>query len=486
MSHGNEDKKRAPGLQRNIGLMAAVNIIISVMIGSGIFVSPTAALRYSGSIGFCLVVWAACGFVSLLGALCFAELGTVVPRSGAEYAYLFEAFAKQNKFWGPLPAFLLSWVFVLVLRPAEIAVIVLTFAEYSIQPLVPVLGMTHMSVHDLEKVIKLIALLGLGIITYINLSSVKLYVRINNIFSVCKVIACLIVIGGGIYQLAIGKTENLQSGFKGTTTNLGHIALAFYNGLWAYDGWSSVTTVTEEIKCPEKNIPRSIMIGVPIITGLYVFMNLAYMTVLTPHEMMTAPAVAVEFGNRVLGPMSCLIPLGVALSTFGCALSVQFGVTRLCFVAGREGHFLEPMSYIHVKRSTPGPAVALQGIITFMFIVVGDIEALIEFASFLIWVAYGSAFVALLVLRRTHPDIPRPYKVPIIIPIFALFVAIFLSVMPIISEPSIKYLAALAFIFSGIAVYTPFVYHKIRPRWMNKFTYLLQCLFEAAPPPKEL
>lgn len=74
----------------------------------------------------------------------------------------------------------------------------------------------------------------IGIITYINLSSVKLYVRINNIFSVCKVIACLIIIGGGIYQLAIGKTENLQSGFKGTTTNLGHIALAFYNGLWAY------------------------------------------------------------------------------------------------------------------------------------------------------------------------------------------------------------------------------------------------------------
>lgn len=98
-----------------------------------------------------------------LGALCFAELGTVVPRSGAEYAYLFEAFSKQNKFWGPLPAFLLSWVFVLVLRPAEIAVIVLTFAEYSIQPLMPVLGMTDMSFNDQQKVIKLIALLGLGI-----------------------------------------------------------------------------------------------------------------------------------------------------------------------------------------------------------------------------------------------------------------------------------------------------------------------------------
>jgi solute carrier family 7 (L-type amino acid transporter), member 9/15 len=91
-----------------------------------------------------------------------------------------------------------------------------------------------------------------GLITYINLVSVKLYVKINNIFGVCKVFACLIVICGGIYELAIGNTQNLTSGFKGTNWNFGYIALAFYSGLWSYDGWSSVTTITEEIKSPEK------------------------------------------------------------------------------------------------------------------------------------------------------------------------------------------------------------------------------------------
>lgn len=96
-----------------------------------------------------------------------------------------------------------------------------------------------------------ILLLFTGLITYINLVSVKLYVKINNIFGVCKVIACLIVIIGGIYELSIGNTANLSSGFKGTTTNPCFIALAFYNGLWAYDGWSAVTTITEEIKRPE-------------------------------------------------------------------------------------------------------------------------------------------------------------------------------------------------------------------------------------------
>lgn len=100
------------GLKREMGLIAAINVILGVMIGSGIFISPQAALEYSGSIGACLVVWIACGVISLLGALCFAELGCLVPRSGAEYVYLIEAFAKTNKFWGPLPSFVCAWVYV--------------------------------------------------------------------------------------------------------------------------------------------------------------------------------------------------------------------------------------------------------------------------------------------------------------------------------------------------------------------------------------
>lgn len=102
------------------------------------------------------------------------------------------------------------------------------------------------------------------------------------------------------------------------------------------------------------------MIAVPIITTLYVFMNLAYMIVLSPAQMFQSDAVAVDFGHSVLGSFDFLIPLGVSLATFGCALSIQFGVTRLCFVAAREGHFLETMSYIHHKKRTPGPAVVLQ------------------------------------------------------------------------------------------------------------------------------
>jgi L-type amino acid transporter 9 len=159
----NKNKGENVGLKREMGLVAAVNVILNVMIGSGIFVSPQDALKYSGSIGACLMVWTICGIISLVGALCFAELGSVVPKSGAEYAYLMEAFGKRGgRFFGPLPAFVCAWIYVMILRPAEIAIILLTFSEYSIQPFHAILGLTSLSPEANGHLIKIVATLTLG------------------------------------------------------------------------------------------------------------------------------------------------------------------------------------------------------------------------------------------------------------------------------------------------------------------------------------
>lgn len=406
-----------------------------------------------------LIVWAICGLLSLLGALAFAELSAVVPRSGAEYAYFTDAFTPLHRYAGQIPAFICSWVYVMVLRPAEVAVVTLTFSEYLVQPFLPHLqGLNH---DDLRMLKTLIALLALGLITYINLTSVKLYVKVQNVLTISKVLACFLVIGGGSWWLIQGKTELLQDPFKGTTTSPGSIALAFYSGLWAYDGWTSAAIVTEEVKRPEKNILRSILIAVPAITVLYVSMNLMYMSVLTIPEMVSAPAVAVLWADRALPSwMGFAIPLGVAISTLGCALSIQFGVSRLCFVAGREGHVPRVFSFVHVEKMTPAAAVAFQGMLAFLCTMTGDILALIEFASFLTWVFYGTTMVALLILRRTKPDVHRPYAVPIVIPWIVIVISIFLAVMPIVHDPSPKYLFALMFILSGIVVYHVYVFKK--------------------------
>ncbi|XP_046391371.1 b(0,+)-type amino acid transporter 1-like [Ischnura elegans] len=488
-------------LKRELGLFSAVNLIVGVMIGSGIFVSPTSALQRSGSVGMCLVIWVVCGFISLLGALAFAELGTVVPRSGAEYAYFQEAFAgggiaggggkiqtgKTAK-WGPLPAFLCSWIYVLALRPAEIAVIILTFSEYSIRPFLPDGPKVEVeeSFFCEQTATKLMAIVAVGLMTYINIVSVKLYVKVQNVFTVCKLLVCFAVIVGGLYELCIGNVQHLSKGFEGTTTSPGDYALAFYSGLWAYDGWSTVTVVTEEIKRPEVNIPRSIAIGVPLVTLVYCLMNLSYMTVLSIPEMINAPAVAVVFGDKILGVMTFIIPLGVALSTFGCALGIQFSVTRLCFVAGREGHMLQALSYVHMKRFTPAPAVILQGLLTALFIVGGNIVELIDFASFLVWIFYGGAMVALLVLRRTKPEVHRPYKVPIVIPIFILIVALYLAIIPIVTDPSAKYLFAVFLIAIGVAVYVLFVQKKRKLPCIDSLTRNIQLLMEVVPSEKQL
>ncbi|XP_011315270.1 b(0,+)-type amino acid transporter 1-like [Fopius arisanus] len=471
-----EKSEKKIELKRELGLFSAINFILAVMIGSGIFVSPTSALERSGSVGFCLIVWASCGILSLLGALAFAELSTVVPRSGAEYAYFIEAYGPLHKYFGNLPAFICSWVYVVILRPAEVAVIILTFAEYSIQPFHEFLpkGITPETMGTVKK---LIALLALGLITYINLTSVKLFVKVQNIFVICKVAACLIVIGGGIYWLAMGNTKLLNNPFAGTTRSPGNIALAFYSGLWAYDGWSSAAIVTEEIKRPEVNILRSIAIAVPIITILYVSMNLVYMSALSIPEMIAAPAVALTWAERVLPTwLGISIPLGVAISTFGCALSLQFGVSRLCYVAGREGHVPRVFSFIHVTKMTPAAAVVFQGFLACACVLAGDITTLIEFATFLIWIFYGLAMGALLIMRKTKPHADRPYRVPTAVVWLVLLLAIFLSVMPIIAEPSWKYLFALVFILLGVAVYHSYVFKKRTSRIMRKFTHITQLM----------
>jgi L-type amino acid transporter 9 len=401
--------------------------------------------------------------------LAFAELGTVIPRSGAEYAYFMDSFGPLHKFWGHLPSFIYSWVMIIVIKPAEVAVIILTFSEYLCQPILDLLCVNSADAN--ERLTKTVALVALGIITFINVSSVKFYVKVQNIFGAFKVFACLIVIFGGIYELVKGNTSNLSKGFEGTKYSPKSIALAFYSGLWAYDGWSAVTVVTEEIKRPEVNIPRSIAISVPIVTGLYVFMNMAYMTVLSIPEMTTAKAVAVTFGERVLGPFAFLIPLGVACATFGCALSIQFGVTRVCYVAGQDGLMIKSLSFVHFKRLTPSPAVVSQGVLSFIFIILGDIVQLIEVLSFLIWIFYGMAMVSLLVLRKTKKHAHRPYRVPTWIAVFILLVAIYLSVTPIVTDPSPKYLFALAFILLGVLVYYWIIYKKNTPKsTMSKYT----------------
>lgn len=198
-------------------------------------------------------------------------------------------------------------------------------------------------------------------------------------------------------------------------------------------------------------------------------------------EMIQSEAVAVTFGNRILGIFAWIMPLSVTISTFGSANGTLFAAGRLCFAASREGHLLDILSFVHVRRLTPAPGLIFHSIIAGAMVLYGTIDSLIDFFSFTAWIFYGGAMLALITMRYTKPNYPRPYKVPIIIPIIVLVISTYLVIGPIIDKPQIEYLYTISFILIGLMMYWPFVRWRMHPQFMNKVTIFLQMLFEVVP-----
>ncbi|CAN9506918.1 unnamed protein product [Ophioblennius macclurei] len=465
-----KDKTKITVLQRDIGLVSGICLIVGTMIGSGIFISPKSVLLYTGAVGPCLIVWAACGVLAAVGALCYAELGTMITKSGGEYAYLSEAFH-------PVIAYLFSWTTVMVLKPSSFAIITMSLAEYASVPFYS--GCTPPLV-----VTKCLAAAAMLLIASFNCFSVKLASYVQNFFTAAKLLIILIIVIAGIVLLAQGNTENLANAFDSPSLSFGSVGLAFYNGLWAYEGWNQLNFITEELKNPSRNLPLAIIIGIPLVSVCYVMINFAYFSVLTPNELLVSQAVAVSFGDKVLYPMSWIVPLFVAFSTFGAANGSCFTAGRLAYVAGRQGHTVEILSYISVKHFTPAPALIFNTILALIYIIPADINTLINYFSFAQWGFYGLTTLALIVMRFTRKDLHRPLKVPIILPIIMVVMSCYLVVAPIIDKPEMEYLYCAIFILSGLVLYIPFVHMKVR--WANRIiepiTVHLQLLLEVIPP----
>ncbi|XP_004600760.1 B(0,+)-type amino acid transporter 1 [Sorex araneus] len=457
-------------LQKEVGLLSGICIIVGTIIGSGIFVSPKSVLSNTEAVGPCLIIWAACGVLATLGALCFAELGTMITKSGGEYPYLMEAF-------GPIPAYLFSWTSLFVIKPTSFAIICLSFSEYVSAPF-------YSGCKPPDLVVKCLAAAAILLITAVNAFSVRLGSYVQNVFTAAKLVIVAIIIISGLVLLAQGNTKNFENSFEGANLNMGSIGLAFYNGLWAYDGWNQLNYITEELKNPFRNLPLAIIIGIPLVAVCYVLMNVSYFTVMTATELLQSQAVAVTFGDRVLYPASWVVPLFVAFSTIGAANGSCFTAGRLVYVAGREGHMLQVLSYISVRRLTPAPAIIFCGIIAIIYIIPGDINSLVNYFSFAAWLFYGMTVLGLIVMRFTRKDLERPIKVPIVIPILVTLVSVYLVLAPIISEPAWEYLYCVIFILSGLIFYVLFVHYKFA--WAQKIskplTMHLQMLMEVAPP----
>uniref|UniRef100_A0A3Q3MR67 Solute carrier family 7 member 9 n=1 Tax=Mastacembelus armatus TaxID=205130 RepID=A0A3Q3MR67_9TELE len=434
-----------------VGLLSGVCLIVGTMIGSGIFISPKAVLLYSGAVGPCLLIWAACGVLASLGALCYAELGTMITKSGGEYSYLMEAF-------GPIVAYLYSWASIMVLKPSSFAIITLSFAEYATTPFYS--GCTPPVI-----VTKCLATVAIVIIVTVNCLSVKLASYVQNFFTAAKLFIIFAIVVAGIVLLTQGNTENLSNAFNGTSSSFGAIGLLLDTSL---------------------NMPLAIIIAIPLVSVCYVLVNIAYFTVMTTSEVLLSPAVAVTFGDRVFYPLSWIVPLFVVFSTFGAANGSCFAGGRLAYVSGRQGHMVKILSYISLKRYTPSPALIFNGVLSFFYIIPADINGLINYFSFAVWVFYGLTTLSLIVMRFTRKELDRPVKVPIVIAGLIVIMSCYLVLAPVIENPELEYLYCAIFIFSGLLLYYPFVHLKVSwaQRIMRPITMHLQLLMEVVPPEK--
>ncbi|KAM4543191.1 b(0,+)-type amino acid transporter 1 [Odontesthes bonariensis] len=467
-----DEKAQKLSLKRDVGLMGAVSLIAGTMIGSGIFMSPQTVLYSIGSPGASLVVWASCGLLVIMVSFCYAELGTCIKESGGEYVYIL-------KTSGPVVAFMLVFSSVLFVRPAGVAGISLSFAQYVVAPF-------YAECAPPVVLVKCVAAAAIIALAIVNCMNVRFSMSVQVFFMVAKLLALTLIIVGGVVVFFRGNTENFEDSFEGTNVGVSSIGIAFYQGLWSYDGWNTLNYLTEELKRPEVNLPRALLIAIFLVTGLYLLVNVSYLTVMTPKELMSSNAVAVTWGNKVFGSWGWIMSVAAALSAFGSLNGTFFSGGRVCFVAAREGHMPDILSMAHVHRLTPSPALIFTTAVSLVVLIPGDFQSIVNFFSFTAWFFYAITLSGLLYLKIKKPELPRPYSVPIILPILVLIVAVFLVLAPIIDDPQIEYLYVTLFILSGAVVYVPFIHYKLCPGLLTKLTTFLQLFLEVAPAEKNL
>ncbi|XP_033122751.1 large neutral amino acids transporter small subunit 2-like [Anneissia japonica] len=291
------------------------------------------------------------------------------------------------------------------------------------------------------------------------------------------------------FFLFIGNIENFEGSFDNTITDPGKIALAIYGGLFAYGGWNYLNYVTEELKDPEKNLPRAIILSVPVVIIIYVLANIAYFTAMSPEELLLSNAVAVTFGDKLLGPMAWIMPISVALSTFGGVNGLLLTGSRIYFVGARQGHLPDAIAMISVKYKTPTPSLVLTCFLSLMYLLSPNIITLINYFSFVTWTATGTSIAALLYLRWKEPNMPRPVEVNLLLPISFLLACVFLVIMGIYAAP-MDTLIGIIITLSGVPVYLLFVYYidKLPTFWRDfvyKCTLVAQKLFVVVKEEKE-
>eukprot|EP00117_Sycon_ciliatum_P015899 scpid45922/ scgid1891/ Large neutral amino acids transporter small subunit 1; 4F2 light chain; CD98 light chain; Integral membrane protein E16; L-type amino acid transporter 1; Solute carrier family 7 member 5; y+ system cationic amino acid transporter len=444
-------------LKKEFTFMDTLALIVASIIGSGIFLTPNVAYKEVGSPAMLLLVFALTGVWSLLAQLCYAELGTLIPRSGAEYAFYKYAFGTG------LPAFMLSWISCTVIRALSLSIVMLTFARYSVAPFVGDCGLT-------DWAYKLIAIATLGLVCTINCISVKWLAKAQRVFFALKIAALGGIALMGFVALGQKRQSYLSQGFNGTSTSIGGITVAFYGAQWAFLGWSEANNFVQELSDP-KILVKAAFLAIPIVTLCYELVIVAYMAILPEDTFRNSKAVAVAAGKEMIGSAALYIfPLIVSMSCFASAIGILLASSRLVHEAGKYGDLPPVLGLVHNTLVTPIFAVWAQCLFPVVFIALVDVYSLVTLLGFTSGVVISASMFVLLKLRRAEPNTQRGIKVPIILPIIVLIPSVVFAIVPFVRSPLKTGLTALA-MMSSIPIYFVAVSRrwgtKLHP-WLNR------------------
>ena len=397
-------------LARRLGLWSSVGIVIGVTIGSGIFRTPAAIATRVPDPMLMLSVWLFGGLISLCGALAVAELASSLPQTGGWYVYLREA-------WGRLAGFLFGWAELVLIRASAAGAIATVFSEY-------LLRSAGFDPALLPAATDYIAATAIVLAAAVNILGVQLGATLAGISTVAKFGALAFLVATSFLLGASGGATTSNFTADAGTVAPGLYGLALISVLWAYDGFADLSFAAGEVKDPQRTLPRAIIGGTIAIVTIYLLANAAYLYVSPVSRVAESPLIAADTMQAIFGRAGvALVSVVVTISTLGALVAIMLAAPRIFFAMADDRLFFTSVARVHPTYGTPYVAISLAAALGVAFVLTRTFEQLADTFVLSIWPFYGVAIAGLYRLRRTRPDLRRPYKVPGYPVVPAVFVA---------------------------------------------------------------
>ncbi|MBI5086029.1 MAG: amino acid permease [Acidobacteria bacterium] len=445
------------GLVKGLSLLDGTTLVMGSMIGSGVFIVAADIARQVQSPALLMVTWAVTALLTIIAALSYGELSAAMPRAGGQYIYLREAF-------GPLFGFLYGWTFFTVIQTGTIAAVAVAFSKFlgyflpavSTQVYLLRLGPISLTTQMAVSIAVIILL------TWVNTRGLRTGAIVQNVFTIAKVGSLLGLIAFGV--LLGRRPEAISANFTNFWSAPGNwwdivrlTGVAMVGALFSSDAWHSVTLAAGEMKNPKRNLPLSLAIGVGVVSILYIGCNLVYLMALPLASIMSAPEdrVATAVIAQIMGPAATgLMAAAVMVSTFGCINGLVLSGARVYYAMAHDGLFFKAVKRIHPTRHTPNVSLWVQCLWASLLTLTGRYNDLLDYVIFAVLLFYILTIAGLFVLRRTRPEMERPYRAfgyPLL-PAFYIAAAGLIEALLLVYKPNYTW-PGLILVLLGIPVY---------------------------------